>query len=73
MNDPSGRHDTHVEIWTAPTNIGEGTESDGWQQRQRCLAVANQMALVIPADVNRSKGKASAASSGEPSAAKSKM
>ena len=65
INDPSGRHDTYIEVWTAPTNIGEGVESDGWQKHQRCLAVANQMALIVPADVNRRRGGPTTTSAGD--------
>ena len=52
VNDPSGRHDTYAEVWTAPTNIGEGVVVDDWKDKQRCLAVATQMALVVPMEVN---------------------
>ncbi|KAJ7274121.1 thioesterase-like superfamily-domain-containing protein [Mycena rebaudengoi] len=50
--DPQGRHDTYLEIWTAPSNIGHGTEADGWRDDQICLAVASQMALSLPMEVN---------------------
>ena len=52
VNDPSGRHDSYAEVWTAPTNIGEGVEAGDWKDKQRCLAVATQMALVVPVEVN---------------------
>lgn len=52
MNAPQGRHDAYVEIWTAPSNIGEGKEVDGWREEQVCLAISTQMALVVSMDVN---------------------
>lgn len=57
LNDPHGRHDAYVEVWTAPCNIGEGTEVEGWREHQVCLAVATQMALTIPMEVNRRQAK----------------
>ena len=56
MNDPQGRHDSYVEVWTAPSNIGEGIEGDNWKEGQRCLAVSTQMALLIPMEVNQKLG-----------------
>ncbi len=50
MNHPQGRHEGYVEIWTAPTNIGEGKPIDGWRDQQVCLAIATQMALVVSFD-----------------------
>ncbi|KAJ7491029.1 thioesterase-like superfamily-domain-containing protein [Mycena latifolia] len=54
---PQGRHDTCVEIWTAPANIGEGAEVEGWRDAQVCLAVATQMQLMVSGTVNEAKGK----------------
>jgi hypothetical protein len=48
MVDPHGRHDTNVEVWTAPSNIDEGQVREGWRDKQVCLAVATQMALWKP-------------------------
>jgi hypothetical protein len=48
INQPQGRHDAFVEVWTAPSNIGEGKEEAGWRKKQLCLAISTQMALVIP-------------------------
>lgn len=56
INDPQGRHDTYVEVWTAPSDIGEGTEKEDWRDTQRCLAVSTQMALMLPMSVNRKLG-----------------
>jgi hypothetical protein len=56
LNDPQGRHDAYVEVWTAPCNIGEGVEVDGWRDQQICLAVAAQMGLTLPMEVNREQG-----------------
>lgn len=47
---PRGRHETYVEVWTAPTNIGEGKPVDGWRDKQVCLAISTQMNLAIPFD-----------------------
>jgi hypothetical protein len=52
INDPQGRHDAYVEVWSAPCNLGEGTEVEGWREHQVCLAVATQMALTVPIEVN---------------------
>ena len=53
VNDPHGRHDVYVELWTAPGEIGSGEPpTDGWRQEQRCLAVAHQMAMLMPYEVN---------------------
>ncbi|KAA1474691.1 hypothetical protein DENSPDRAFT_804531 [Dentipellis sp. KUC8613] len=53
MNAPQSRHDISVELWTAPGEIGEGKElREGWREEQRCLLVAHQMALIVPAAVN---------------------
>ena len=57
INDPSMRHDSYIEVWTAPGNVGEGPETNDWKVHQRCLAVGTQMALVVPGNVNRKKGK----------------
>lgn len=58
VNEPNARHDSTVELWTAPSNVGDGAipADDGWKEHQRCLAVSTQMALVIPAAVNRKQG-----------------
>ncbi|KAJ7843272.1 hypothetical protein B0H13DRAFT_2364821 [Mycena leptocephala] len=43
-----GIHDGRVEIWTAPSGIGEGVAVPGWRERQICLAVASQVTLAVP-------------------------
>ncbi|KAJ7611748.1 thioesterase-like superfamily-domain-containing protein [Roridomyces roridus] len=44
LSEPQGRHNTIVEIWTAPADIGDGGEvRKGWADEQVCLAVATQM------------------------------
>ncbi|KAF8522119.1 thioesterase-like superfamily-domain-containing protein [Hysterangium stoloniferum] len=50
-----GRHDVTVEIWTAPSNIGEGKEIEGWREKQVCIGLAYQMASVVPSSVNERK------------------
>lgn len=58
VNDPQGRHDMYTEVWTAPSNIGEGQEEEGWRDKQRCLVTSTQMALTVPFARNmRQKGK----------------
>lgn len=60
VNNPQGRHDIYVEIWSAPSNIGEGNAGDDWRDKQICLATATQMALIVPAEVNRKVGQSKA-------------
>ncbi|KIJ34872.1 hypothetical protein M422DRAFT_782747 [Sphaerobolus stellatus SS14] len=52
-----GRNEMYVEIWTAPSNLGEGVESEGWQDKQVCLAIATQTGLSVPVEVNIRKAK----------------
>ncbi|KAG6856237.1 hypothetical protein H0H87_006170 [Tephrocybe sp. NHM501043] len=52
-----GRHDSNVEVWTAPCNVGEGKETPGWREKQVCLATATQMAYIVPMEVNLQRGK----------------
>ena len=58
MTAPQGRHDAYVEVWTAPSNIGEGSVVDNWRDNQICLATATQMVLTLPMQVNEKLGKA---------------
>jgi len=51
-----GRHDAYSEVWTAPSNIGEGSVVDNWRDNQVCLATATQMALTLPMQVNKRLG-----------------
>ncbi|KAJ6585390.1 thioesterase-like superfamily-domain-containing protein [Mycena capillaripes] len=55
--EPQGRHDSYLEVWTAPTNLGQGAEVDGWRDDQFCLATATQMALTLPMEVNAGRAK----------------
>ncbi|KIY69041.1 hypothetical protein CYLTODRAFT_452975 [Cylindrobasidium torrendii FP15055 ss-10] len=48
LNEPNKRHNTTIELWSAPTNLGEGKEARGWRDEQVCLAVAHQMAMIVP-------------------------
>ncbi|KAI0072516.1 hypothetical protein K474DRAFT_1667757 [Panus rudis PR-1116 ss-1] len=57
MNDPQARHDTYVEVWTAPPSSGNGPLKENWREGQRCLAVSTQMALLVPMEINRKKGQ----------------
>ncbi|KAG9315955.1 thioesterase-like superfamily-domain-containing protein [Chiua virens] len=61
QNDPEGRHNERVEVWTAPSEIGQGHVVEGWRDHQYCIAVADQMALMLPVETNvrlGSKGSA---------------
>ena len=68
-----GRHDETVEVWTAPSSIGEkGCEVDpDWKEKQICLALSTQMALTIPVKGNmglpatREQAIAAAAAAGQ--------
>ncbi|KAG6860387.1 hypothetical protein C0995_011772 [Termitomyces sp. Mi166 len=55
LND--GRHDGYVEVWTAPCDIGKGKEISCWREKQVCIAVATQMASIIPMEVNMKRGE----------------
>lgn len=57
LDDPDHRHDTHVEIWSAPSNVGEGVDSGEWRSKQVCLATATQMSLTLPLTVNETRAK----------------
>jgi hypothetical protein len=59
-NDPNNRHDSYVEVWTAPSNVGEGTDSEDWRTKQVCLATATHMSIAVPYGVNEAKGKVKA-------------
>ncbi|KAK2459701.1 hypothetical protein APHAL10511_008346 [Amanita phalloides] len=48
IGDPLHRHDVQVEIWSAPSNIGEGTDSGGWRSKAVCLATVTQMVVMLP-------------------------
>ncbi|KAJ3506300.1 hypothetical protein NLJ89_g6946 [Agrocybe chaxingu] len=61
MTPPQGRHDIYVEVWSAPSNIGEGQPQENWRDDQVCLAIATQMALALPMEVNERKGNYSSA------------
>jgi len=56
MTPPSGRHEAYVEVWTAPSSIGEASPTKGWRENQICLAIATQMALTLPMEVNEKHG-----------------
>ncbi|KAF9242660.1 hypothetical protein BU15DRAFT_72772 [Melanogaster broomeanus] len=56
LTDPYGRHNARVEVWTAPSRIGQGDVVEGWRDEQYCIAVADQMALTLPIEVNLRKG-----------------
>ncbi|KLO14787.1 hypothetical protein SCHPADRAFT_902928 [Schizopora paradoxa] len=55
MQDPSGRHDSYVEVWTAPGDASK--PGSNWREEQRCLAISSQMALTIPLEANFKRSK----------------
>ena len=58
IDEPMGRHDIYVEVWTAPSDLEDGKQpKEGWREEQRCLVVAHQMALTVPMEVNERKRK----------------
>ncbi|KAG1882656.1 thioesterase-like superfamily-domain-containing protein [Suillus subluteus] len=56
LTDPHGRHNAHVEVWTAPSAMGQGKLEAGWRDKQYCIAVVDQMALTLPMDLNHRQG-----------------
>jgi len=54
---PHARYDGYAEVWTAPTNIGEGEPEEGWREKQVCLASATQMSVAMPMALTREKPK----------------
>ncbi|OJA14476.1 hypothetical protein AZE42_05290 [Rhizopogon vesiculosus] len=56
LTDPHGRHNAHVEVWTAPSAIGQGNIEAGWREKQYCIAVVDQMTLTLPMSLNRRLG-----------------
>lgn len=56
LNDPEARHNQRVEVWTAPSEIGRGHVGNKWRDHQYCIAVADQMALMLPVEVNMREG-----------------
>ncbi|KAI0313597.1 thioesterase-like superfamily-domain-containing protein [Amylostereum chailletii] len=63
IQDPKGRHDLNVELWTAPSDIGdqESTVKDGWREEQKCLLIARHMTLIVPMETVGRKKKANKA------------
>ncbi|TFK24367.1 hypothetical protein FA15DRAFT_619368 [Coprinopsis marcescibilis] len=57
ISNPQSRHDIYVEVWSAPSNIGERPIKEGWREKQICLATATQMALTVPIEVNMNNAK----------------
>lgn len=56
LTDPEGRHNARVEVWTAPSEIGQGDVAEGWRDGQYCIAVADQVALMLPVELNIRQG-----------------
>lgn len=51
-----GRHDNSVEVWTAPCELGDGSEEQkDWRKGQYCLCTSTQMALTLPLSVNEAR------------------
>lgn len=57
LHDPYTRHNGRVEVWTAPSCIGQGNIEEGWRDSQYCIAIADQMALMLPMDLNLKEGR----------------
>ena len=57
VSDPHHRHDTYVEVWSAPSKIGEGVDAGEWRSKQVCLATATQMSLTLPPEVNEARAR----------------
>jgi len=51
-SEPQMRFNTFLEMWTAPSNIGEGVPVDGWRDGQVCLAIATQSQLIGNGSMN---------------------
>ncbi|KAF9229775.1 hypothetical protein BS17DRAFT_771908 [Gyrodon lividus] len=56
LTDPYGRHNARIEVWTAPSQISQGEVAEGWRDKQYCIAVADQMALTLPVELNIREG-----------------
>lgn len=54
---PYARHDGYAEVWTAPSNIGEGEIKAGWRDKQVCLASATQTSVAMPMALTQQKSK----------------
>ncbi|KAL5536530.1 hypothetical protein ACEPAF_352 [Sanghuangporus sanghuang] len=53
FQEPLGRHETIIEVWTSPKHeAGKGSDfgNKAWRENQRCLVIATQTALCIPFD-----------------------
>lgn len=51
MVDPDSRQSLVAEWWTAPSEIGQGIVEEGWREKQICMATSEQVAIVVPQDV----------------------
>jgi len=51
MVDPDSRQYLMTEWWTAPSNLAQGKVEEGWREKQVCLASSEQVAIVIPPEV----------------------
>ena len=51
MVDPDSRQSLVAEWWTAPSGIGQGIVEEGWREKQICMATSEQVAIVVPQDV----------------------
>lgn len=49
-----GRHETHVELWTAPCELGELIEVRpvDWREKSICIAISSQMNLTVDPALN---------------------
>jgi len=78
-----GRHEVQSEVWTAPSALpdhsakkdatGAGVVDANWREKMVCVAIASQMALTIPLEVNQRKAKAIAEAKAKEAAAAAKL
>lgn len=49
-----GRHETHVELWTSPCELGDstGVSHGDWRERSVCVAISSQMNLTVDPALN---------------------
>lgn len=49
-----GRHEIHVELWTSPCELGDSTDKqrEDWRERSVCVAISSQMNLTTDPALN---------------------
>ena len=56
LQDPLGRYNSYVEVWTAPPENVDPKDMS-WREKQRCIAISNQTALSLPFDLQTKPSK----------------